>query len=76
MQLREGRIVLRVDGAHLLVVEIKGGREYRRAGFDLGEVLGLLMPAIESMVSSTGREALEGAFAKAMGRAFDETPST
>lgn len=61
-QLAQGRIRLRVEGAYLLVLEARAGREFKRARFLVQDVTALLLPSFEAMLATADKAKLEGLF--------------
>lgn len=71
-QLAAGRIRLRVEGAYLLVMEARAGREFKRARFPLGDVTALLLPHFEAQLSGADPSKLQGLFDDFIRRALPD----
>jgi len=71
-EVTNGKITLSVEGENLTVYETQNGKRYRRALFHLGELMGLVVPHMESLLSGAARQDIEGHIGKALDGVFGD----
>lgn len=70
-----GKITLAVEGEHMVVYETAGTKRFRRARFHLGDVVTLVVPNLERLLTGAARTDIETHVSRALDGMFgDETP--